>query len=61
MLVPVLLIACGDTDTGLSRADVAEKARSELAEQSARSAVASIPPKSAPADYTRFFVNKAIS
>ena len=99
ILVPVLLMACGDGDKELSRADVAEIVRSELAEAPASadpgpsreeieqivsaaiadiperdsgptgieagptngSAAASIPPKSTPGDYTRFFVNKAIS
>ena len=99
ILVPVLLMACGDGDKELSRADVAKIVRSELAEAPASadpgpsreeieqivsaaiadiperdsgptgieagptngSAAASIPPKSTPGDYTRFFVNKAIS
>ena len=34
---------------------------SDEAEKIARGVVASIPPKSSPAEYTRFFVNNAIS
>ena len=72
------LVACGDGDSRLSRTDVEEMVRAELAdaptvtpaepgitaaevEWIARGVVASIPPSSAPADYTRFFVNNAIS
>ena len=128
VLSSILLVACGDGDTGLSRAEVEEIVREELAdapapaqpepaltsadveeairaamadmpqpesglsqedveqiveaairaaiedmprpepgltaaeaERIARSVVASIPPTSAPAEYTKFFVEKAIS
>ena len=78
ILVLPLLAACGDGDSRLSRTDVEEMVRAELAEATtvtpaepditaaqveriARGVVASIPPRSAPADYTRFFVQNAIS
>ena len=101
MLVPALLISCGDTDTGLSRAEVEEIVREEMAnapappepapgltaaeveeairaaladmpqpdpgltsadvQRIARGVVAAIPSKSAPVEYTKFFVDKAIS
>ena len=128
LLAPLLFIACGDGDGGLSRAEVEEVVREEMAEASApaqpepgltsadveeairsamadmpqpesglsqedveriveatiraaiadmprpepgltaaeaeriaRSVVASIPPTSAPVEYTKFFVEKAIS
>ena len=62
-------------EPGLSRGDVEEIVKAALAEltqpqsglttaeaeQIARGVVASIPPKSAPAEYTKFFVNNAIS
>ena len=121
-LILILPTACGDRDSGLSRAEVQELVRAEMvetppppqpepgltaadveeairraiadipqphsgvsksdveeivkaaladlpkpgltsaeAEQIARGVVASIPPRSAPAEYTRFFVNNAIS
>ncbi len=72
----LLVIACGDA--GLSRAEVQEIVREELAkaptpaqpepgltaddvERIARGVVASIPPRSAPAEYTQFVVDNAIS
>ena len=69
MLIAATITACGDADPGRSRADVAETARSEPAdlsapaemEQAGGGASMSAPPRSAPADYTRFFVNRAIS
>ena len=80
VLALLLLAACGDADIGpgLTRAEVEEIVRAELAEAVvpsqpgpgltpdeveliARGVVASIPPKSAPADYTRFVVDNAIS
>ena len=103
LTVPVMLflVACGDGNEGLSRAEVEEIVRAELAEspppptaepgltsadveeivkaaladtfqshsgitsaeaeQIARGVIASIPPKSSPAEYTRFFVENAIS
>ena len=103
LFVPItfLIVACGDGDAGLSRAEVEEIVRAEMAEapaspqpepgltaddveeairkamedisqpgpglttaeaeRIARGIVASIPPKSAAADYTRFFVDNAIS
>ncbi len=91
----VVVAACGDGDAELTRADVQEIVRAEMAaaptpapgvtsadvdetvrgaiadiKQSgltedgarhiARAAIASIPPRSAPAEYTRFFVDNAI-
>ena len=126
LLAPMLFIACQDSDAGLSRAEIQEIVRAEMAqsptpataepsltsadveeairralegmsqpesglsvseveeivkaalkdlpqpqpqsgltsaeaERIARGVVASIPPRSAPADYTKFFVNNAIS
>ena len=101
LLAPILFVACGDRDAGLSRAEVKEIVRAEMAatpasptaepgltsadvekairaaiagmprpepgltaaeaERIARSVVASIPPTSAPVEYTKFFVEKAIS
>ena len=98
MLAVLILAACGDGDAGLSRAEVEEIVRSELAEapapepglttaqveaairsamaslpqpapgltvaeaeRIARDVVASIPTRSEPAEYTRFFVEEAIS
>ena len=98
MLLSLLLAACGDGDAGLSRAEVEEIVRSEMAdapapepgitsadveeairrtladmpqpeagittaeaERIARGVVASIPPRSLPAEYTKFFVDNAIS
>ena len=75
LLAALLLVACGNEDTGLSRAEVEEIVREELAaapapepgltaaeaERIARGVVASIPPRSTPADYTKFFVENAIS
>ena len=98
VLTALLLAACGGGEEGLSRAEVEEIVRSEMAdapapapgltsadveeeirralaempqpeagitaaeaESIARSVVVSIPARSAPAEYTRFFVEKAIS
>ena len=77
VLALVLLAACSneDEDAGLTRAEVEEIVRAELAnapapeagltaaeaEQIARGVVASIPPKSSPVEYTKFFVANAIS
>ena len=101
LLAALLLVACGNGNAGLSRAEVEEIVREELAnapataqpepgltsagveeairaaladmprpepgltaaeaERIARSVVASIPPTSAPVEYTKFFVEKAIS
>ena len=78
VLVCLGSVACGGDDTGLSRAEVEEIVREELAdmpappaaesgvnaeeaERIARGVVASIPPRSAPAEYTQFFVDNAIS
>ena len=100
-LLPALLAACGDGNTGLSRADVEEIVRGEMAdatppttpvappteaqaegivkdaiaempppepeltraevEQIVRAYVASIPSRSAPAEYTKHFVDNAIA
>ena len=51
LLVSVLFFACGG-DPALTRADVEEIVRAEIA---------AIPSRSAPADYTQFFVENAIS
>ena len=77
LTVPVLLllVACADGDSELSRAEVEELDRVEMAdtpqpetglsvaeaEPTARGEVASIPPKWAPTEYTRYFVQNAIS
>ncbi len=96
VLLPILLIACGNGDAGLSRAEVEEIVREEMAdapapgltaaeveeairaaladmpqpesglseeevERIARGVVASIPSRSSPIEYTKFFVDKAIS
>ena len=98
VLAPLLLVACGDGDAGLSRIEVEEIVQAELAdtpapepgltaadmeeairramaempqpapgitaaeaERIARGVVAPIPAKSSPAEYTRFFVDNAIS
>ena len=59
LLSLVLLAACGDDDTGLSRMDVEEIVRSELAAvQEQQSATA--PPKYMPEEYTKFLVSEAI-
>ena len=73
ILVPVLLIACGDAG-GLSRSDIEQIVQSELANNpapvdqgSSRRQVEQIvgasmpmPRKSTPDEFTRFFVNKTI-
>ena len=69
LLAAALLAACGRGDAGLTRAEVEEIVRTEMAdvpteadvERIAQAAVASIPPRSAPADYTRHFVDSAIA
>ena len=75
MLAVLLLVACGDGDAELTRAEVEEIVQAELAdmpqpeagitaaeaERIARGVVASIPSRSMPAEYTRFFVDNAIS
>ena len=59
LLTVVLMAACGDDDKGLSRMDVEEIVRSELAAaQERQSAVA--PPKDMPGEYTKFLVREAI-
>ncbi len=88
----VLLAACGNGDDGLTRTEVREIVREEVAdapteadieqivqaavadalqeeaglsrsevEQIVNAAIAAIPPRSVPADYTRFFVEGAIA
>ena len=71
--IEAALAALPQPDTGLSRAEVEEVIEAALAaaegsgltaeeaERIARGAVASIPPRSAPAEYTKFFVDSAIS
>ncbi len=101
LLVPALLVACGDGDAGLTRTEVQEIVREEMASQSqdagvspgmtpddlegivndaiekmaapepgltraeveeiVRAAIASIPSRSAPAEYTQHFVDNAIA
>ena len=77
LTVPVLLlpVACADGESEPSRGEVEELDRVEMAdtpqpetglsvaeaEPTASGEVASIPPKWAPADYTRYFVQNAIS
>ena len=79
LLAAILAAACGDRGAdetaGLSRAEVEEIVRAELAnapaaeagitadeaERITRGVVAAIPPRSASAEYTRFFVDNAIS
>ena len=80
VLALLLVAACGDADAepGLTRAEVEEIVRAELAdaralsqpgpgltpaevERIARRVVTSIPLKSDPAEYTRFFVDAAIA
>ena len=78
LAVPVLVMACGGDDAGLTRAEVEEIVRAELAnaeapprpeaalsradvEQIARGVLASVPSESDPAEYTRFFVDRAMS
>ncbi len=79
VLALLLVAACGDSDAepGLTRAEVEEMVRAELADASpsqpgtdltpseveliARGVVASIPSRSDPAEYTRFFVDAAIA
>ena len=73
--VLLLLLACADGDSEPSRAEVEDLSRVEIAdtpqpetslsvaeaEPTARGEVADIPPKWAPTDYTRYFVQNAIS
>ena len=100
LLVPLLLVACGDGDEGLTRSEVQDIVREELAAQSqadsdpgmapadvesivndairgmaqpepgltraeieeiVRAAIASVPSRSAPAEYTRHFVDNAVA
>ncbi len=101
LLIPALLAACGDGDTGLTRAEVEEIVREEMAAQSqdagvspgmtpddvegivndvieempqpeqgltraeveetVRAAIASIPSKATPAEYTQYVVDNAIA
>ena len=58
LLIAVLLAACGDDDSGLSRMDVEEIVRSEMAAAQERRAA---PPKHMPEEYTQFLVREAIS
>ena len=92
LLASVLLPACGDSDAGLTAAEVKEIVRTEMTDvpneadverivhavvaddlqpepgmsksdvgEIVKAAIASIPPRSAPADYTQFFVDGAIA
>ena len=74
-VVALVLSACGGGDEGLTRAEVEEIViaavagipeprpglTADEAQRIARAAVADTPPRSAPADYTRHFVENAIS
>ncbi len=74
IFLPVLLLACSDDGSGISRADISEIVRSELAnnpapvDQSQSRELAeqivgtpmSAPRRSIPDDYTKYLVNKAI-
>ena len=68
--IEAALAARPQPDTGLSRADAEQVARAAAegsgltaadAERIARSVISAVPPRSAPADYTRFVVDGAIS
>ena len=74
MLVLVVLGACGGGESELSRDEVVDIVRSELADalsdaetavmdsqQVPGSSTGDVPPKSEPAEYTRYFVNNAIA
>ena len=74
LLVPALLAACGGDDPGLTRAEVEEIVRAEMATSSAsqgvtraeveaivRAAMAAVPSKSTPAEYTQYFVDNAVA
>ncbi len=74
IFLPVLLLACSDEGSGISRADISEIVRSELAnnpapvDQSQSRELAeqivgtpmSAPRRSTPDDYTKYLVNQAI-
>ena len=55
----VLLAACGDNDKDLSRMDVEEVVRSEVAAAQERQPAAA-PPRYMPEEYTKFLVRQAI-
>ena len=59
LLIAVLLAACGEDDRGLSRTDVEEVVRSELAAVQERQPAAA-PPRYVPDEHTRFLVREAI-
>ena len=59
LIVVLLAAACGDDDKGLSRTDVEEIVRSELAAAQERQS-ATPPPRYMPEEYTRFLVREAI-
>ena len=74
LLASALLAACGDSDAGLTRAEVEEIVRAETAAASAsegvtraeveaivRAATAAVPSKAAPAEYTQHVVDTAIA
>ena len=83
LILSGLFAACGGDDTGLTRAEVEEVVREEVAqatsnddtaampaeqgvtraevEEIVRAAIASIPSKATPAEYTRYFVDNAIT
>ena len=69
----LVLAACGDSDAGLTRAEVEEIVRAETASSASegvtraeveaivRAAIAAVPSKSAPAEYTQYVVDNAIA
>ena len=64
LAVIILPTACGDGDAGLSQAEDEEMVRAETAESPSPPQAepgVSIPPRSAPAEYTQFVVDNAIS
>ena len=74
LFLPAMFVACGDGDAGLTRAEVEEIVRAETAaampaqpgltraevEEIVRAAIASIPSKATPAEYTQHVVDTAI-
>ena len=75
LLATLLFAACGSDEAGLTRAEVKEIVRTELAaeppaatgltraevEETVRAAIAAIPTKAAPAEYTRHVVDSAVA
>ena len=59
LFVAALLAGCGEDDKGLTRQDVEEIVRSEVA--AVRDQQATAPPKHVPEEYTKFLVREAIA